>query len=87
MQTITRTISADKLSKVMRLPKSMLGHSLCVTISPEKEADDQFYCESNLKALDDSYDELMQGRVVVKTFEELDAMEIEAFDREAIKRG
>jgi len=36
---------------------------------------DPFYSESNIKALEESKRELEKGNVVVKTFEELEAME------------
>lgn len=53
----------------------------------QPDTDDPFYCESNMRALDESYEQLMTGHVVVKTFAELDEMESEAFAREGLARG
>lgn len=38
---------------------------------------DPFYSESNMKAIEESVKELKEGKVVVKTMEELEAMENE----------
>ena len=38
---------------------------------------DPFYSESNMKAIEDSMKQLEEGKVVVKTIEELEAMENE----------
>lgn len=40
-------------------------------------AGDPFYCENNMKALDESIEQVRAGKVVVKTIEELEAMENE----------
>ena len=36
---------------------------------------DPFYSESNMRAIDKSLDELKAGKVVVKTFDELETLE------------
>lgn len=65
MQTITRTISADALSKVMDLPKSLLGHKVDITISARGETeDDPFYCEENLAHLSRGVAALNAGKGV-----------------------
>ena len=38
---------------------------------------DPFYSESNLKSIDKSIEQIKQGKVVVKTMEELETMENE----------
>lgn len=38
---------------------------------------DPFYSESNMKAIDESIKESQEGKVIVKTMEELEAMEDE----------
>ena len=38
---------------------------------------DPFYSESNIKALDESIKQLKEGKVIIKTLEELEAMENE----------
>lgn len=38
---------------------------------------DPFYSESNMKAIDESIKQLKEGKVIVKTMEELEAMENE----------
>lgn len=38
---------------------------------------DPFYSKSNMKAIDESIKELEEGKVVIKTIEELEAMENE----------
>ena len=56
-------IFARKMSREKRIPFE-------VSIDP-------FYSESNIKALKESMKELEDGKVVVKTMEELEAMENE----------
>ncbi|MDR0446918.1 MAG: type II toxin-antitoxin system RelB/DinJ family antitoxin [Oscillospiraceae bacterium] len=59
--TTAFTIFAKKVSREQRIPFE-------VSVDP-------FYSESNLAAIDESARQIEQGRVVVKTLEELLAME------------
>ncbi|WKY44025.1 type II toxin-antitoxin system RelB/DinJ family antitoxin [Eubacteriaceae bacterium ES2] len=61
--TTAFTIFAKKMSREHRIPFE-------VSVDP-------FYCERNMKALDKSFEELEQGKVVIKTITELEAMENE----------
>jgi DNA-damage-inducible protein J len=61
--TTAITIFAKKMSREHRIPFE-------VSIDP-------FYSESNLKSIDKSIEQIKQGKVVVKTMEELEAMENE----------
>lgn len=61
--TTAFTIFAKKMSREQRIPFE-------VSIDP-------FYCERNLKAIDASIHQIRQGDVIVKTIEELEAMENE----------
>ncbi len=61
--TTAITIFAKKMSREHRIPFE-------VSIDP-------FYSESNLKSIDKSIEQIKQGNVVVKTMEELEAMENE----------
>ena len=56
-------IFARKMSREKRIPFD-------VSIDP-------FYLESNMKAIEESIKQLREGKVVVKTMEELEAMENE----------
>lgn len=38
---------------------------------------DPFYCESNMKVLAESIKQFQQGKIVTKTFEELESLENE----------
>ena len=40
-------------------------------------SDAAFYSEKNMKTIDESRGQIAEGKIVVKTMEELDAMEIE----------
>ena len=52
------------------------GQEVIVTYSvPSRAKKDVFYSESNMRAIDKSLEELRDGKVVVKTFEELEALE------------
>lgn len=55
------TALAKKMSREKRIPFE-------ISIDP-------FYSNSNLRALDESIDELKKGKVVIKTIEELESME------------
>ena len=61
--TTAITILAKKMSREKRLPFE-------VSVDP-------FYSASNMAALNDSIEEMRQGRTVTKTLEELEAMEDE----------
>lgn len=61
--TTAITIFAKKMSRERRIPFE-------VSVDP-------FYSESNLRALDASIKQIKDGHVVVKTIEELEAMENE----------
>jgi DNA-damage-inducible protein J len=61
--TTAITIFAKKMSREHRIPFE-------VSIDP-------FYSESNLKSIDKSIEQIKQGKVVVKTMEELETMENE----------
>jgi len=61
--TTAFTIFAKKMSREKRIPFE-------VSIDP-------FYSESNMKAINAGISQLSQGKTVVKTFEELEAMENE----------
>ncbi len=63
MGQTTISIFAKKMSREHRIPFE-------VSIDP-------FYSESNLKSIDKSIEQIKQGNVVVKTMEELEAMENE----------
>lgn len=58
--TIAVTILAKKMTREKRIPFE-------VSMDP-------FYSESNLAALDHSIQQLKEGKVVIKTMEELEAM-------------
>jgi DNA-damage-inducible protein J len=58
--TTAFTIFAKKMSREKRIPFE-------VSIDP-------FYSDSNIAAIDESAKQIEQGRVVVKTIEELEAM-------------
>lgn len=59
--TTAVTILAKKMTREKRIPFE-------VSMDP-------FYSESNLAALDHSIQQLKEGKVVIKTMEELEAME------------
>jgi len=59
--TTAFTIFAKKMSREKRIPFE-------VSVDP-------FYSESNMAAIDESIKQIERGEVVVKTFEELEAME------------
>jgi DNA-damage-inducible protein J len=61
--TTAFTIFARKMSRERRIPFE-------VSIDP-------FYSDSNLKAIDSSIEQIKQGKVIVKTAAELEAMENE----------
>jgi hypothetical protein len=54
----------------VKQPKMVLGVEV-----PEGEEDDPFYSESNIRHLLESEKQFAEGKVVVKTWEELKAME------------
>jgi hypothetical protein len=56
--------------KEVKQPKMVLGVEI-----PEGEEDDPFYSESNICHLLESEKQFAEGKVVVKTWEELKAME------------
>ncbi len=59
--TTAFTIFARKMSREQRIPFE-------VSIDP-------FYCAKNLRAIDESIEQLRKGQVVLKTLEDLEAME------------
>ena len=59
--TTAFTIFAKKLTREKRIPFS-------VSIDP-------FYSNENIKALQNSIDEVKEGKVIIKTIEKLEAME------------
>ena len=59
--TTAFTIFAKKLTREKRIPFS-------VSIDP-------FYSNKNIKALQNSIDEVKEGKIVIKSIEELEAME------------
>jgi len=61
--TTAFTIFAKKVSREQRIPFD-------VSVDP-------FYSEQNMAAIDDAAERIKQGRVIVKTLEELEAMENE----------
>ncbi|MCF8020811.1 MAG: type II toxin-antitoxin system antitoxin, RelB/DinJ family [Firmicutes bacterium HGW-Firmicutes-2] len=61
--TTAFTIFAKKMSREHRIPFE-------VSIDP-------FYSVNNLKAIDESIEQIKQGKVISKTMEELEAMENE----------
>lgn len=61
--TTAFTIFAKKMTREKRIPFE-------VSIDP-------FYSQSNLSAIEESIEQIRQGKVVVKTMEELEAMENE----------
>lgn len=58
--TTAFTIFAKKMSREKRIPFD-------VSIDP-------FYSQSNLSAIDESFEQIKNGKVVVKTIEELEAL-------------
>ena len=63
------TIFAKKMCREKRIPFE-------VSINPFYSAD-PFYSASNMKAIEESIKELREGKIVIKTIEELEAMENE----------
>ena len=61
--TTAFTIYAKKMTREHRIPFEVSA--------------DPFYSESNMAALDRSIEQIKEGKVVVKTIEELEAMENE----------
>jgi len=61
--TTAFTIFAKKMSREQRIPFE-------VSVDP-------FYCTRNMTAIDEAAKQIKNGRVVVKTIEELEAMENE----------
>lgn len=61
--TTAFTIFAKKMTREKRIPFE-------VSIDP-------FYCQNNLTAIDESIKQIRQGKVVVKTMDELEEMENE----------
>ena len=61
--TTAFTIFARKMSREKRIPFE-------VSIDP-------FYSESNMKAIDEAAEQIKRGQIVIKTLEELEAMENE----------
>lgn len=61
--TTAITIFAKKMTREKRIPFE-------VSVDP-------FYSENNLRALDKSIEQYKQGNVIIKTMEELEAMEHE----------
>ena len=61
--TTAFTIFAKKVSREKRIPFE-------VSIDP-------FYSESNIKAIDESIEQMKHGKVIVRSMEELEAMENE----------
>lgn len=59
--TTAFTIFAKKMTREKRIPFE-------VSIDP-------FYCHNNLKAIDESAEQIRRGKVVVKTIDELEEME------------
>ena len=59
--TTAFTIFAKKVSREKRIPFE-------VSIDP-------FYSESNIKAIDESIEQMKHGKVIVRSMEELEAME------------
>ena len=64
--TTAFTIFAKKMSREQRIPFE-------VSVDP-------FYSEKNLAAIEEAAEQIKKGQVVVKTFEELEAMENEKAD-------
>ena len=79
----------DKVKKRAELACEALGLSMTTAINlylvklgnemriPFEVSIDPFYSESNIKALKESIKQLEEGKVVVKTMKELEAMEDE----------
>lgn len=79
----------DKLKKEMEKTCNELGMNITTAFRifakkmsrehriPFEVSVDPFYSERNMKALDKSFEELEQGKVVIKTMAELEAMENE----------
>ena len=63
-ETQLASFSDSELKHIAQRIKQLLSH-------PK----DPFYSERNMKAIDKSLEELKNGKVVVKTFEELEALE------------
>ena len=61
--TTAFTIFAKKVSREKRIPFD-------VSVDP-------FYSERNMAAIDEAAEQIKQGRIIVKTIEELEAMENE----------
>ena len=61
--TTAFTIFAKKMSREKRIPFEV--------------SFDPFYSESNIAAIDESYKQLERGQVIIKTIEDLEAMENE----------
>ena len=53
--------------------KALRERKIPFEISARKE--DPFYSESNMRRIEESIEQIRQGKVVVKTMEELEAME------------
>jgi DNA-damage-inducible protein J len=61
--TTAFTIFAKKVSREQRIPFD-------VSVDP-------FYSERNLVAIDEAVEQIKQGRVIIKTMEELESMTVE----------
>jgi hypothetical protein len=68
LETRQETSRAEHIP--VKQPKMVLGVEV-----PEGEEDDPFYSESNIRCLLESEKQFAEGKVVVKTWEELKAME------------
>ena len=65
-ETQLSSFSDSELKHIAKKIKQLLSH-------PKKQ--DPFFSESNMQAIDKSLEELKAGKVVVKSFDELEALE------------
>jgi len=71
---VTYRLKPEELNdEFLKTIKQMfLGKEVAITV--EDVPLDPFYCENNMAAIDDAARQINQGRVIVKTLEEVEAM-------------
>ena len=69
--------TCKELGITMSTAFNIFARKMCREKIPFEVSVDPFYLESNIKAIEESIKQLKEGKVVVKTMEELEAMENE----------
>ena len=69
LRQVINTLPDDSVAAILDLIRSLRRSSEAPT-----DVDDKFYDEANIRWLQGSIDQLKQGKVVVKTIEELERM-------------